>query len=67
MEPNARLLYPITEAAMVLGVQRTTMYELIAQEAVERVKIGRRSLVTAASLAAFVDRLRGEARDDNAA
>jgi excisionase family DNA binding protein len=53
-----RLLYPVSEAAEQLGIQRTSLYELLKGGQLERVKIGRRTLVTAESLIAYVDRLR---------
>ena len=53
-----RLLYPVSEAAEQLGIQRTSLYELLKGGQLERVKIGRRTLITAESLTAYVDRLR---------
>ena len=53
-----RLLYPVHEAAQQLGIQRTSLYELLKCGELERVKIGRRTLITADSLADYVDRLR---------
>ena len=53
-----RLLYPVHEAALQLGIQRTSLYELLKCGELERVKIGRRTLITADSLADYVDRLR---------
>jgi excisionase family DNA binding protein len=56
-----RLLYPVSEAAEQLGIQRTSLYELLKCGQLERVKIGRRTLITAESLTAYVDRLRAVA------
>lgn len=53
-----RWLLPIPAACAGLGVGRSTLYELAAASDVEFVRIGRRTLVTAASLEAYVDRLR---------
>ena len=55
---SRRLLYPVHEAAEQLGIQRTSLYELLKGGELERVKIGRRTLVTAESLTEYVDRLR---------
>ena len=58
MEP---LLYSIAETGMALGIKRSTTYSLIAAKKLEVVKIGRRTLVTVAS----VKRIAGETRDAN--
>ena len=52
-----KLLMAIPEALDSLGIGRSTLYELIEKGQLERVHIGRRSFITAASLKAFVDRL----------
>lgn len=59
-----RLLYPVHEAAEQLGIQRTSLYELLKGGELERVKIGRRTLITAESLTEYVDRLRVAAADE---
>ena len=59
-----RLLYPVREAAEQLGIQRTSLYELLKGGQLERVKIGRRTLITAESLTEYVDRLRLAAADE---
>lgn len=53
------LLLPIDEVARVMGTSRATVYRLIAAGSLERVKVGRRALVTAASVRAYVDGLVG--------
>jgi len=53
-----RLLLSVEEAAHALSVGRTTLYDLIARREVEAVHIGRRSLLTADSIAEYVERLR---------
>lgn len=58
-----RLLLTPQEAARVLGISRATLYELLRAGAVESVRIGRSRRVPAAALAAYVDRLRGQAAD----
>lgn len=55
----SKLLHQMTEAAALIGVGRTTMYDLAARGEVEVVHIGRRALITDESLQAFVERLRG--------
>jgi excisionase family DNA binding protein len=56
-EAPARFLLSITAAAECLGVKRSMMYQLIDAGEVTTVKIGRRRLVTAESLQAYVQRL----------
>lgn len=52
-----RLLIGIEDAAATLGVGRSTAYLLIHTGDLETVKIGRRSLITAASVRHYVERL----------
>jgi excisionase family DNA binding protein len=54
------LLLTIVEAARVLSIGRTTMYELVAAGAIEVVHIGRSARVPVAALAEYVDRRRAE-------
>ncbi len=49
------LCVTIDEAADMLSVGRTTLYQLIADGAVEAVKIGKSRRVTTASLERFLD------------
>lgn len=49
-----RLLHPIPEAAQVLGVSRTTIYELISAGALKPVKIGRRTFISQEELERYV-------------
>jgi hypothetical protein len=59
-----RLLVPVEAAQAMLGdLGRTTVYELMAGGAIVRVKVGRRTLVTADSITAYVGRLAGAATD----
>jgi hypothetical protein len=56
--PTDRLLVPVPEACAALGgISRTTLWELVNRGEVIRVRVGRRSFVTAKSIAAYVDRL----------
>lgn len=49
-----RLLHPIPEAAQVLGIGRSTLYELIANKKIATIKIGRRTLVAQDELERYV-------------
>ncbi len=53
MEP---LAVPIPAFTKALGIGRTKGYELIEAGEVEAIKIGRRTLITVASIKALVDR-----------
>ncbi|WP_239346162.1 helix-turn-helix domain-containing protein [Frankia sp. Cj5] len=53
------LLLTTTEAADLLGVSRTTVYELLNAGQLESVRIGRARRIPRAALVAYVDRLRG--------
>lgn len=53
-----RLLIPVPEAYWQVSLGRTKFYEYVAAGDIEVVKVGRRTLVPQASLAAFVERLR---------
>ena len=48
----------VNDAARMIGVGRTKLYELIANGEVETVKIGKATRVTTASLRGLVDRQR---------
>ena len=54
--PAAPLTYSIIGAAEVLGVGRSTVYELLASGELAAITIGRRRLVIAASLIEFIER-----------
>ena len=56
------LLLKIPEAAELLAIGRSTVYELIALGHLETVHIGRSVRVTTASIEAFVDRERSGSR-----
>ena len=62
--PNAGvapLLLGVRDAAQVLGIGRSTLYELIAADEIEVVHIGRSARVPVVALQAFVDRRRAVA------
>ena len=49
-----RLLHPIPDAAEVLGIGRSTLYELIAEKKIAAIKIGRRTLIAQDELERYV-------------
>jgi excisionase family DNA binding protein len=53
---DLRLLLTVGEAAVVLAIGRTTLYQLIADGQVRTVRIGRAVRVPVAELEAFVER-----------
>ena len=56
--PDGVLLLTIVEAARVLSIGRTTMYELVGAGEIDVVHIGRSTRVPVAALAEYVDRQR---------
>jgi len=56
-ENGIALLISLEKAALLLGIGRTQIYNLIAQGAISSVKIGRRRLVVKRDLDDFVRRL----------
>jgi excisionase family DNA binding protein len=56
-ENSAALLISVEEAASILGIGRTLIFELIIQGKVSSVKIGRRRLVVRQELDEFVREL----------
>jgi excisionase family DNA binding protein len=54
---NQTLLVTVEEAARLLGVGRTTMFELIGSGDVKSVRLGRRRLIARKSLESFVEGL----------
>lgn len=53
-----RLLYPLSEAAELLGIGRTRLYEELAQDRIETVTVGRRRLIPREALVTYVESLR---------
>jgi excisionase family DNA binding protein len=61
-QPDVRpVLHSVPEAAGALGIGRSLLYELLAAGEIASVSIGRRRLIPADALAAYVERLRREA------
>jgi excisionase family DNA binding protein len=56
--PLPRLAYGINDAADALGLSRSRIYELIARGEISACKIGKRTIIPAAELTAFLDRHR---------
>ena len=54
MDIQRRAAYPISEAAFLLGISRSGLYDLIANGTLRRVKIGRRALIPAAEIERIV-------------
>lgn len=61
-----KLLLAADEAAELLGVGSTTVYELLAAGQLESVRIGRSRRIPRAALVAYVDRLCGAAEAEAA-
>jgi excisionase family DNA binding protein len=61
-QPDSPLLYTIPEAAHVLRISRTKLYELLDAGEIESIHIGRSRKIPADSLRSYVSRLRTEQR-----
>jgi len=57
-QPIEPICVRINDAARMIGVGRTKLYELISKGEVETVKIGKATRITTASLRRLVDRQR---------
>ena len=57
-----KLLLRESEAREVLGVSRTTLFELMKRGQLDSILIGRARRIPAASLTAYVERLRADQR-----
>ncbi len=58
VETETRLAYGIAEAAAMLGIGRSTIYELVRSGQLATFKIGQRRLVTRVDLERFIDSCR---------
>ena len=54
---DGRLMYRVSEAAEMLGIGRTNVYELMNEGRVRSVRIGHRRLIPRVALEAFVTEL----------
>lgn len=52
---SAKLAYSIAEAASAISIGRSKLYELIAEGRLETRKIGKRTVIPAASLAKLLE------------
>jgi excisionase family DNA binding protein len=59
-----RLLYSVPEAAELIDIRRTKMFELIAEGEIESVKVGNSRKIPADALTAYVKRLRAGHLED---
>lgn len=55
-----RLLYSVEEAADLLGIGRTFMFQLVATGEIDSFKIGKRRKIPRDALDAYIERLRSE-------
>jgi excisionase family DNA binding protein len=55
MGPESRRLLSLPEVCEILGVGRTTVFELVRSGALPSLKIGRRRLVTRMSVENFIE------------
>jgi len=53
-----RLLYTVSDAAELLSISRSVLYELLAAGAIESVSVGRSRRIPAAALRDWVERQR---------
>lgn len=49
-----RKTYKVNEVAQILGIGRTTIYKLINEGLLQRIKVGATTLITAASVDALL-------------
>jgi excisionase family DNA binding protein len=61
-----KLLLSVEEACEIVGVKRSKLYELLTSGEIESVKIGKSRRVPVGALTAYVERLRADARADEA-
>lgn len=54
---HVRLLYRVEEAAEILALGRSTVYELLATGQLKSIKVGRACRITASELDRFVEEL----------
>jgi len=59
-QPTRRLLYPVEEAANLLGIGRTFMFQLVATGEVDSFKVGKHRKIPVGALDMYIERLRDE-------
>jgi excisionase family DNA binding protein len=60
-------LYSVTDAAKVLGIGRTVLFQLIGEGRLVSVRLGRRRLIPAAAIRELAERLVVEQAESNVA
>jgi excisionase family DNA binding protein len=60
-EPTTHLTYGPLEAAKALGISRSSIFELMKSGAIPAFKLGRRTLLRANDLTAFLEKLPAKA------
>jgi excisionase family DNA binding protein len=55
--PAERLMLTVEQSAELLGLGRTTTYELVMSGTIESVHVGRRRLIPRSALDRFIERL----------
>ena len=55
--PERRLLHPVAEVAQLLGVSRSTVYDLLREGELDGVRLGARTMIPRDSLDEYVARL----------
>ena len=58
-----KLLIPVEEAASILSLGRSKVFELVAAGTLESLKVGRRRLIPRQALTDFVERQRQDQRE----
>ena len=58
---DEKLLHPPEEAAKLLAVSRSQIFEMIASGQIESIKIGRLRRIPHDALTSYIQRLRGQA------
>jgi excisionase family DNA binding protein len=61
----ARQLYRVSEAMLLLSLSRSVIYELIRSGRLRSVTEGRTRLIPAAAIAAYIDLLTTEAKEND--
>ena len=59
-QPVRRLLYSVEEAANLLGIGRTFMFQLVATGEIDSFKVGKHRKIPNGALDAYIERLRQE-------
>lgn len=65
-DTRVKLAYSIEEAFLALSIGRTQLFDLLRRGEIASVKVGRRRLIPAASLDAYLGRLVAEQTDQSA-